>query len=198
LDEGTIDLVERWRAGDQQAATELFRRYASQLIGLARSRLSAKLAPRVDPEDVVQSAYRSFFVGVRAGEYELGGEGDLWHLLVAITLNKLQQQRVRHQAKKRDVRAERGFGSEDSLLGIQLQVLARVPSPLEALTLVDQVEQVMRSLTPVERQVLELRLQGHHLGEIATQTRRSLRSVCRAIEQIKQRLEEERAGDDAR
>src|SRR5262245_58097585 len=60
-DESSVHLVSRWRAGDQQAAAELFRRYASRLIALAQSRLSASMASRVDPEDVVQSVYRSFF-----------------------------------------------------------------------------------------------------------------------------------------
>ena len=47
------DLLVRWRAGDQQAAAELFRRYTHRLVALARSRLPACLTPRVDPEDVV-------------------------------------------------------------------------------------------------------------------------------------------------
>ena len=37
-------LLARCRNGDQQAAAELFRRYADRLIALARSRLSARLA----------------------------------------------------------------------------------------------------------------------------------------------------------
>src|SRR5436305_1291848 len=85
-------LVARWRAGDQQAAAELFRRYADRLIALARSRLSARLARRIDPEDVVQSAYRSFFGDTRAGRYDVGRAGDLWQLLVTITLHKVQLQ----------------------------------------------------------------------------------------------------------
>src|ERR1700679_4129725 len=64
-DEWSGDLLARWRAGDQQAATEMFHRYANRLILLARSRLSPRLSHRVDPEDVVQSAYRSFFADTR-------------------------------------------------------------------------------------------------------------------------------------
>ena len=83
MDQGhSVNLVHRWRGGDQKAAEELFRRYANRLIGLARSRLSRKLARRVDPEDVVQSVYRSFFHDVRDGRYDLQRGGDLWRLLV--------------------------------------------------------------------------------------------------------------------
>jgi RNA polymerase sigma factor (sigma-70 family) len=188
-----VSLVERWRGGDQQAATELFRRYAGRLIALARSRLRGELTTRVDPEDVVQSACRSFFVGVRAGDYELEEEGDLWGLLVAITLHKLQHQVAYHKAQKRGGGAGQDFGSENSLFSLQPQALARDPSPLEALTLIEQLEHLVQALDPWHRQVLEFRLQGYQLAEIALKTGKSLRTTCRAIEQIKQHLERERS-----
>src|SRR5262249_61199873 len=83
-DDRSGHLVARWREGDQQAAAELFRRYADRLVALAKSRLSQKMARRVDPEDVVQSVYRSFFAETKEGRYEFERGGDLWHLLVTI------------------------------------------------------------------------------------------------------------------
>src|SRR5262245_5701318 len=74
------NLVARWRQGDQQAAAELFHRYASRLTALARSQLSGQLAHRIDPEDVVQSVCRCFFADTREGRYELQRGGDLWRL----------------------------------------------------------------------------------------------------------------------
>jgi ECF sigma factor len=50
MDDATINLMARWRAGDQRAAEKLFRRYADRLIALARSRLSAKLSQRTTPK----------------------------------------------------------------------------------------------------------------------------------------------------
>src|SRR5947209_1095765 len=88
MESPSADLMARWRDGDQQAAGELFRRYADRLRALARTRLSARLARHVDPEDVVQSAYRSFFSGARSDRYALRRSGDLWRLLVSITLHK--------------------------------------------------------------------------------------------------------------
>src|SRR5262249_18756127 len=104
-DERSGDLLARWRQGDQQAAHELFQRYAARLVALARSRLSSKLSHRIEPEDVVQSAYRSFFGDARDGRYDLQRGGDLWRLLVAITLNKLHDQMRRHTTKKRRIDA---------------------------------------------------------------------------------------------
>ena len=86
-----------------------------RLIALARGRLSSKLTKRVDPEDVVQSAYRSFFAGVRDGRYDPQRGGDLWRLLVVITLHKLSHQLRRNLSAKRSVDREYSFGSEESL-----------------------------------------------------------------------------------
>ena len=54
-------LVRLLRSGEQEAATDLYLRYSERLLKLARNNTSEKLAPRFDPEDVVQSVFRSFF-----------------------------------------------------------------------------------------------------------------------------------------
>ncbi len=56
------ELLEQFLAGQGEAATAIFERYVERLLALARTRLGARLRRRVDPEDVVQSAYRSFFL----------------------------------------------------------------------------------------------------------------------------------------
>jgi RNA polymerase sigma-70 factor (ECF subfamily) len=183
------DLLARWREGDQRAASELFRRYADRLIALARSRLPAEMARRIDAEDVVQSVYRSFFANASDGHYALERGGDLWKLLVTITLHKLYHQVEKNSAGKRAILRERSTGDDN---GFAAQVLAREPSPVEALALADELELLMRRLGPLERRMLELRLQGYTLEEIADQTQRSLRSVCRVLDEVKQLLESRR------
>jgi RNA polymerase sigma-70 factor (ECF subfamily) len=187
-DERSGDLLARWRNGDQQAADALFRRYADRLIALARSRLSAQLSHRVDPEDVVQSAYRSFFADVREGRYQVERGGDLWHLLVAITLGKVQHQVERHTSQKRAVNREQQLGSDDSQLAFERVFAAREPSPVAALVLADQVEQLMRPLERSQRRMLELRLQGHNLVEIAAACHCSEATVRRLLDRIKEQL----------
>jgi RNA polymerase sigma factor (sigma-70 family) len=187
-EEASINLVARWRDGDQLAADQLFRRYAEQLIALARTRLSAKVSKRVDAEDVVQSAYRSFFHGSRAGRYDIRRGGDLWQLLVVITLHKLQHQVRRNLAGKRSVNREQPFAGENRLLGIQPQRLAQAPSPVEALALAEELEQLMRRLDPLHRRMLELRLQGYTVDEIATDTQRCPGTIRRVLDRIKQQL----------
>jgi RNA polymerase sigma factor (sigma-70 family) len=194
MDDLSADLLARWRGGDQQAAGALFRRYADRLIALARARLSSRLTRHFDPEDVVQSAYRSFFGGARAGRYALRRSGDLWRLLVAITLHKLRHRVERHATGKRAVAREAHFGGESSLFGLGIRAFARDPSPSDAAALADTLEQVFRGLEPLQRRMAELRLQGYALEEIADDVRRSERTVRRLLEQVKERLRQQCPG----
>src|SRR5687768_17397928 len=93
---------ERPKLSSDEAARELFARFTGRLIGLARTHLAGRLRHKVDPEDVVQSAYKSFFV--RYGEETLAGEGwdGLWGLLTIITVRKCADRARYHGADRRD------------------------------------------------------------------------------------------------
>ena len=49
----------------------------------------------------------------------------------------------------------------------------------------------MRQLDPLYRRVMELRLNGYKLEEIAVTVGRSERTVCRVLDEIKWHLEEQ-------
>jgi RNA polymerase sigma-70 factor, ECF subfamily len=186
-DDPSVELLARWRAGDARAADELLSRYTSQLIALARRRLSAQVARRVDAEDVVQSAYRCFCAAARDDKIVLHRSGDLWRLLAKITLNKLCKQVEYHTAAKRAVGRDQTFGGESSLSALG-EAMARTPSPSEAIAVVEELELVLRGLSPHHRRMVELRLQGYRIAEIAQATERSERLVRRVLEQVKDRL----------
>jgi RNA polymerase sigma-70 factor (ECF subfamily) len=183
----SAQLLQGHQAGDGDATEELFNRYVDRLIRLARQRLAPKLARRIDPEDVVQSAYRSFFDAAGRGRFVLEQAGDLWRLLAGITLNKLHRQVERNTAKKRDVSKECGLAEEGSLL-VGPVVLSREPSPHDVVALADEIELLMRELDPRHREMFQLRLQGYLIEEIAAQTKRTQRTVLRTLEGIKQTL----------
>jgi RNA polymerase sigma factor (sigma-70 family) len=184
-------LLERYRQGDDAAAEELFSRYFRRLTLLARSRLSPRLASRMDPEDVVLSVYRSFFIEARAGRFTWSRGGDLWRLLAAITKHKLLRQARYHGAGRRSVDRESGLDeaarSGDFLRGPG-------PTPDDAAALADELEYVFTQLDATGRRVLELRLQGAQLSEIADDIGRSERTVRRTLDRIRAILNE-RMGD---
>lgn len=173
--------------GREAAAVEIVERYTAALVAIARREINPQLARRVDPEDVVQSAYRSFFVRMGRGEYELGNGTELWKLLVTITLNKVRKQGKFHHAQKRNVSRDESAQGSGS---VPLADLARSaePGPEDAAMLIDEVAALLAGLRPDDRPVIELRLQGYNSVEIAKETGRAERSVRRILERVSRTL----------
>ena len=93
-------------AGDQGAATEVFRRFVDRLVNLARTKLDARIRRKEDPEEVVQSVYGVFFNCHRAGKLDLATWDSLWSLLAVITVRKCVNRREYYLAKCRTVADE--------------------------------------------------------------------------------------------
>ena len=71
------------------------------------------------------------------------------------------------------------------------EAIGREPTPDEAAMLNETVEHLLDGLSPPERAIVELSLQGYTTGEIADRLRRSQRTVRRVRERVKNRLERE-------
>lgn len=99
-----VVLLDRFRLGDQDAALQLYYRYADRLMRLASKSTPAELAPRFDPEDIVQSVFRTFFRRAAKGQYEAPEGDELWKLLLVMALNKVRSRAAFHRARKRDIR----------------------------------------------------------------------------------------------
>ena len=189
-----LDLLKRWHDGDESAAELLYRRYSDGLIQIVRRRISAQLGRRIDAEDVVQSVYRSFFKDAKSDQarYDLGDDGDLWRLLVGMALKKLHRSIEFHTAAKRSIRSEDSvrIPNRDSGPEIRLDAADDSPPPDEIAALAEQLECVLNSLGDPQRRILELRLQGCDVPEIAAEVDRSERTVRRVLEQLRTSLEQ--------
>lgn len=178
--------MERLRLDENVGAQEVFQRYARQLVALARRQFERRLAHRIDPEDVVQSAFKSFFVRHREGKLHVGGWNNLWALLAVITRRKCAHRVEYLLAERRDVSREVS-NPEWHDQGGQL-ALDREPLPQEAAILAETVEDLFRAADIDERPVLELSLQGYTAAEISLRLGRALRTIHRLRERIYQRL----------
>jgi RNA polymerase sigma-70 factor (ECF subfamily) len=178
--EPVAELVRRWQDGDVVAAEKLFSRYARQLARLAEQHLSRKVAGRVDGEDVVQSVFRTFFRRSAEGAFRIDNSAQLWQLLVQITVRKARAEARHHTAAVRDVGAEAPAELP--------AVVAHEPTPEEAAILVDQVEALVRGLPALTCHVLDLRLQGCSVAEIAVRHGVSRQTVYRLLQLLQHRL----------
>ena len=189
MSDSFADFLARLEAGDDAAGRELFRRFAGQLIALARRRFGAGLRHKVDPEDIVQSAYKSFFLRCGEGKFEVGSWNSLWGLLTVITLRKCAERVAYHRRECRDVAREVAAppGGEGAPWP---GPLGREPTPLEAAMLSETVDQLLAGLDQEERPVLELSLLGHTTREISEQIGRAERTVRLLRESVRHRLDQ--------
>jgi RNA polymerase sigma-70 factor (ECF subfamily) len=176
------EVIRRCRAGDQQAAADLHSLYVQRLVRVAQQRLSGKLRSRLDAEDIVQTAFGSFFGRLREGHYDIRGSADLWNLLLRITLNMTFKQIDFHGRLRRDLRKEIAVCRLD---GKQLlKILANEPSPEQTAQFLDELDYFLRQLGPEERQIVELRFKGHTNIEIARKLRISDRKIRRFYQRM--------------
>src|SRR5262245_28156480 len=169
--------------GDE-AGRALFEQFSRRLIGLARCHLDAALKHKVDPEDVVQSAYKSFFL--RYGDQPLVSQDSdaLWSLLTLITLRKCADRARYYRAERRDVSQEVPAAAADGTESWR-EAVGREPTPEHAVVLAETVEQVLGTIDADERPIIELSLQGYSTQEISQTLGRAERSVRRLRERVR-------------
>ncbi len=187
------DLIQMFKEGSESAATELFDRYCERLMKLARRRIGQRMTSRVDPEDVIQSAFRTFFVRVKNDEFTFEGENDLFKLLVRLTVHKTLRQVAFHRAAKRNPELECGHGSTAQEMLQQLSTGEQAPDV--EVTLLDEFERFMKQLPEFDRRVLEMRLQGYSTTEIAAELKSYDRKIRRVIERIEELAHETAAAE---
>jgi RNA polymerase sigma-70 factor (ECF subfamily) len=183
------DVITRLRAGDEAAAREIFERFVRKRVRLAHRQFGAVLRRKVDPEDVVQSAYKSSFVRFGEGKVEVYDRRNLWGLLTVITLRKCLDRVEYHRAGCRNVQRDAAASQP------WWEAVTRGPTPEEASVLAKTVGQLVRGLAAHEQPVLELSLHGYTTQEIGERLGWAERSLRRLRERIRKRLEGLQLGD---
>jgi RNA polymerase sigma-70 factor (ECF subfamily) len=181
------ELLQRVRAGDQEAARELVQRYESTIRRAVRFRLSDSRLTRVlDSMDICQSVMASFFLRAAAGQYDIEKPDQLLNLLVAMARNKLAMQARAEQRQCRDNRRVQSAGLDEGVF------VADEPSPDQHVAGQELLAQAQRLFSPEERQLVELRKDGLEWGAIAEQlggTPEGLRKkLARAVDRVAHQL----------
>jgi RNA polymerase sigma-70 factor (ECF subfamily) len=182
------DLVRRLRDGKESAAAEVVHEFTARLLGLARRRFDDALKAKEDPDDVVQSAFKSFFRGCSEGKLKLTGRDELWGLLALITLRKCRQRRRHFNTARRQIKRERAGHRDDApdFEGVE----GREPPPEEHLLLTETVKNLFADLDGPRRAILALGLDGYDTSEIATLVGCTERTVQRVLQRARHRLEQ--------
>jgi RNA polymerase sigma-70 factor, ECF subfamily len=182
------DLLARLQAGDDEAAARVFHRFLERLVALASTRLSRYVRQKVDPEDVVQSVYRTFFRRFAAGELLLKDPDGAWAVLALITLRKCANLAQHYRAARRDARREAPSPQD-------WQAAVSDPTPEEEAVVAETIDRLMDGLDEDEREMAALSLQGYPAPEISAKVGCSERTVRRVRERLRNRFERLRAED---
>jgi RNA polymerase sigma-70 factor (ECF subfamily) len=195
-------------AGTESAADELDSRYRQRLCALVEREMNQRFRRREDPEDVVQSVFRTFFRRTARGEFTIEHPGALWRLLRQIARRKILKHGEYHGAERRhpdkedrveveQLAARSTTASEARLLGDVLEAVLAGVQPLESgvfrlqlcgYTIREIVDIVIGTLERPYPEILQLRLQGHSENEIAQKLGCGREAVRYRLKRMTERL----------
>jgi RNA polymerase sigma-70 factor, ECF subfamily len=159
----TADLLERARAADSAALTELFTRHRERLRRMVEMRLDRRLQARVDASDVIQDAFLE--VAQRLEEYLSKPTVPffLWmRLVVGERLMNLHRHHLGAQMRDagREVSLYRDALPAASSAALAAQLLGKHTSPTQAAVRAERLlrlQDAVNLLDPLDREVLSLR-----------------------------------------
>jgi DNA-directed RNA polymerase specialized sigma24 family protein len=186
--QGFEDLIRLARAGDEAAAARLAREFEPFIRRFVRLRLRqrsdpGRLRPELDSADICQSVFKSLFVGLKGGRFELNQPEQLYRLLAAMVRFKVATMARRLSVTLREVldldesddRADSG------------------PSPEKAVEDRDLLETIVKQFNGDELDLLVRRLDDQPWPVIAAAvggTPQALRKrLARALERVRHDLE---------
>ncbi len=185
------ELIRRVRGGDEQAATELVRRYEPAIRRAVRIRLAdSRLERAFDSMDVCQSVMASFFVRAALGQFDLDGPEQLLRLLSTMARHKLADQIDRERAECRDNRRVEEGSSHSR------EVADATPTPSRELEARELLHQMQNRLTPEERELADMRQQGLEWAEIAAQVGGTPEALRKRLARAADRVAHELGIDD--
>jgi RNA polymerase sigma factor (sigma-70 family) len=185
-DTSFAQVLDGLRHSGDEAAAKVVERYYRRLVALARKKLGERLRPRVDVEEVVQSALGTFFVRARAGQFQLRDWNGLLALLMCITARKCLKAYEVHLAASRDVRREQPPPGTEA--GGPWALLARAAPPEEELLLEETLEQATHELNEYERQIVSLTLHGCPPADVCARLGCSRAKVSRVLGRVEEVL----------
>ena len=188
-DKAWHDWVDRLVDGDEVAIAEFWGEFADPLERFAAQHLTVRLQRRVGPEDVVQSACRTFLRRAQDQQFALSDSKGLWRLLCVITLTKIREHVRFHLRQKRGANREQQLhtGDDDSRRPGH-ELAAEDPTPAMAAEFADEFAKLLSGLDDEEQQLVHLKLEQHTNLEIADKIGCSERTVRRILKRVQSRL----------
>jgi RNA polymerase sigma factor (sigma-70 family) len=178
-------LLRRVRAGDPEAARELYERYSDDIRRAVRHRLHRRLRAQFDSLDFVQSVWASF-IQIPADRCTFENEDDLLGYLARMAYNKvIDVYRQRMEGQVRDARREVSLEAANA----EEPLPAPDPRPSQVFVAEERWERLLAEQEPQFRRILELKRLGYSHEEISEEMRLNLKFIQRFLRKLEGRLD---------
>ena len=176
-------LIARVRGGEREAMTQFVQRYERVIRRAAqvRGRLG-RLQRVMDSSDLCQSVMAKFLQKLAAGAYDLQNPEALQFLLAAMARNRLRDH------VRKDAAAKRGPGVNAGQTPNQVANPAAGPASQAADR--ELLALVRERLSPAERTLADLRMEGYEWDEIANKVGGTAEACRKQLERAIARVRE--------
>jgi RNA polymerase sigma-70 factor (ECF subfamily) len=176
------DLYSPDAARREEAARQLWLRFAERLGTVVRRRLDPRILRRAGVDDVVNSMFASFFAAAPGPDGPPRDRAELWRLLVHFTMCKVVDTAQYHRAQRRDVYRERppagpAGHADDPRDGVADAEDVRRMGPEDEAVAREEFARLLAVLPEDLQRVFALRLEGYTNAEIGAQVGRVERTV---------------------
>lgn len=178
-------ILDNAQLGNANAESQLHQQFVARLVRLASSRINTRFRGKIEPEEVVQSVFVSFFRRHKKGEFVLEDWNDLWALLVKITVRKCAKKVNGFMSAKRDIGREVS-GKADRNRDSSINAVSPEPSAQEIAVFNETLDQLLDQLPELLQSIVLLRLEGLSNIEISEKINRSERTVYRSLNEVRQ------------
>lgn len=175
-------LMAQVRFGSSEAAEQLWRKYGPYVVHAVRRSLHRTLRSRFDSQDFVQAAWASFFSDL-PDTSRLDSPAALVSFLTTVARNKVVAETRRQRGPERSIQRQRRLRRPRTN---QRYVDRKSPRPSQQVAAEDIVEQVIADQPDRYGRVVQMRLDGMDVSEIAEHENTTARTVRRVMSHVRE------------
>jgi RNA polymerase sigma factor (sigma-70 family) len=174
------ELLAKLCQGDMDAAEQVFRTYEPYLRKVVRRQLPARLRPKFDSEDVVQSTWAGLLRRFRDSGLWFPDAEHLRNFLITATRHRFVDRLRQYRTE-----GERELPLPES--GVE-GLPAATPRPSERAQAAELWERMLQLCKPKHRVILEMKRQGRPMADIVARTGLHEDSIRRILKELSRRV----------
>ena len=176
----SAEILDRAKAGDQDAWNELFEECYPKILRVVRRRLSRQMRTHFDSTDIANEVMNSLVL--RFGDFNFDSITDLRRFVLHAAQQKVVDFYRHEHAQKRDISRDRALVGDDGVT--PWEPAGSSPTPSQVAMAVEEEQQLLDNHSDEHRIAIEMRIQGYSKPEVAKELGWSVRTVERFLKKL--------------